>query len=290
MNNILKVKNVSKSYFKNKVLDDINLDIEAGKIITILGPNGVGKSTLLRILGGKEQADDGVVELNGENIQKFNFSQAGSFGFVDEKLEYNFPYSIKELAELLGATLSDWDQDYFDYLIEKRGIDSSKNYLQCSRGQKMQISLMIELAKKAKLLLLDEITSVIDVYGRKFLLDELNNFKNEGGTVLISTNIINELDFYTDQLIILKDSKVKLNEDIKEIDLKFIKLRFDKSSDHEVLNDPDCIWAGVNSDLTISYIIPKESSMKYSIPGGNIDRRKFTLEDIFIYFFDRRSE
>lgn len=290
MRSILKISNVSKSYGKNKVLDDISLDISPGQIVTLLGPNGIGKSTLLRIMGGKEQQDKGTVEFNDENIQKFNFSQAGDFGFVDEKLDYFFPYSIKEYVSYLSEGLKNWDQDYFDYLASCRKIDLTKNFLECSRGQKMQVSLMIELAKKSKLLLLDEITSVIDVYGRKFFLDELNRYKEEGGTVIITTNIISELDFYTDRLIILQDAKVSLNEKVKNIDMKFTKLRFDKRDTNEILNRSECVWAGVNSDFSVSYIVPQKVAANFDINEKNIDRRKFTLEDIFIYYFDRRDE
>jgi ABC-2 type transport system ATP-binding protein len=136
----------------------------------------------------------------------------------------------------------------------------------------------------ANLLLLDEITSVIDVHGRKFFLDELKKYVEKGNTVIISTNIINELEFYTDQLVIIKDEKIQLNIDVKDIEHDFIKVRKTKDSVDTLFDSQDLIWSGVNSDRSVSYIIPKQH-LTGEVDDSLKDKRGVTLEDIFVYYF-----
>ena len=89
----------------------------------------------------------------------------------------------------------------------------------------MQFLLAHAIACRRKVLLLDEITSVIDVYARKYFLDLLREYCDEGGSVIITTNIISELEFYTDHLVIIKDNKIALSGSGKEILNSFIKIR-----------------------------------------------------------------
>jgi ABC-2 type transport system ATP-binding protein len=148
----------------------------------------------------------------------------------------------------------------------------------------MQIALMINMSMGANLLLLDEITSVIDVHGRKFFLDELKKYVEKGNTVIISTNIINELEFYTDQLVIIKDEKIQLNIDVKNIEHDFIKVRKVEGTTDPLFESTDLIWSGVNSDRSVSFIIPKHQ-IKGEVEDSSKDRRGVTLEDIFVYYF-----
>lgn len=287
---MIKLRNIYKAYGSNEIVKDLNLDIPSGKLVTLLGPNGVGKSTLLRIIAGSERADSGEVSYRNHQLSEFCFPFVGEIGFVHETLNYVTPFSIKDFVDRFKINVKNWDQKYFNYLTKARGIDLSGLFQSYSRGQKMQIALMINLAMKPKVLLLDEITSVIDVYGRKFFLDELKKFVQDDGTAVITTNIINELEFYTDHLLILKDKKIQVNQSISELNRDFIKLRKKFEEDHPIFQEENCIWAGANSDQSVSYIVEKELFEKYNEPIQFIDKRQSTLEDIFIHFFSQKDD
>lgn len=287
---MIKIKNLSKSFFGNKILDQISLQIEKGKLTTLLGENGCGKSTLLNILSGYELPDEGAVTYNNIPLDKINFPFVHDIFFVHEKIDYMLSMNINEYISLLKHSIPRWDEAFFKKMVKDRKINLNNNFQNLSRGQKMQVTLMIGLASGAKVLLLDEITSVIDVYGRKYFLDLLEKYVSAGNTVVITTNIINELEFYTDNLIVMKNKKIVLNKSITEIPNHFIKIRKTKDLDHEIFSHKDCVWAGVNSDKSISYIVPLRLSQELTIPDEVLDKRKSTLEDVFIYFFSQEDE
>jgi ABC-2 type transport system ATP-binding protein len=287
---MLKIKNLSKSFFANKILDDITLSIVPGKLTTLLGENGSGKSTLLNILSGFELPDSGEVTYCDEPLDKMNFSHVHDIFFVHENINYILSLNMDEYIHLLKKEIPKWDDEFFNKMVKDRKINLKNNYQNFSRGQKMQIALMIGLASNASILLLDEITSVIDVYGRKYFLDLLGQYVKSGKTVVMTTNIINELEFYTDNLIVIKNSKIALDRPISEIPEQFVKIRRNDSNNHPIFDHKDCVWAGVNSDKSVSYIIPADLLSREKVPEEMLDRRKSSLEDVFIYYFNKNEE
>jgi ABC-2 type transport system ATP-binding protein len=286
---MIKVKHLSKTYDDKLIIDDVSFDLPLGKFITLLGQNGAGKSTFLRLLSGYELPDKGTVSYRDEELSSVSFKYVHDICFVHENLDFKVPYVMSEFIEIFKEAVPNWDQDFFNQMLKDRKIKLDKNFQEYSRGQKMQIGLMIALASQSKVLLLDEITSVIDVYGRKYFLDLLDQHVKKGNTVIITTNIISELEFYTQQLLILKDQKIALNESIENIPQLFIKLRRRKDEDHEIFHQENCIWAGVNSDFSVSYVAPVELVTQYELPENMFDKRTSTLEDIFIYYFTREE-
>lgn len=287
---MFKLKNLIKKYDNKTIIDDLNLEIPEGKFITLLGQNGAGKSTLLRLISGFELPDSGAVYYRDELLSDTNFSQVHDLCFVHENLDFKVPYIMSEFINIFKESIPNWDQEFFDIMLTDRKIKLDKNFQEYSRGQKMQIGLMMALASNAKVLLLDEITSVIDVYGRKYFLDLLDQYVKRGNTVIITTNIISELEFYTEFLIIIKNATVQLSEPIINIPQLFIKLRHTSNEHHEIFENPQCIWAGVNSDRSVSYVAPIELVTMYELPEHMFDKRTSTLEDIFIYYFTKNQE
>jgi ABC-2 type transport system ATP-binding protein len=284
---MLKIKNLRKSFFSNTILENINLEIEEGKLTTLLGENGCGKSTLLNILSGYELPDEGSVTYKDTSLDSINFSFKHDIFFVHEKINYTLSITVNEYITMLKSQIPNWNEVLFAKMVKDRKIDLNNNFQNFSRGQKMQVALMIGLASSPKILLLDEITSVIDVYGRKYFLDLLEKYVAQGNTVVITTNIINELEFYTDNLVVIKDKEIVLNKNVKDIPKQFIKIRNPGSSEHPIFTNEKCVWSNVNSDKSVSYIIPVDLYNKSEIPKELLDKRKSTLEDVFIYYFSQ---
>lgn len=287
---MLKVKDLKKSYADKLILDDISLEIEPGKLTTLLGENGAGKSTLLNLMSGYELPDLGEVTYKDESLYKLNFTYVHDIFFIHEKIDYKLDINMDEYISYLKEDIPNWDDEFFDEMVSTRKIDLANKFQNYSRGQKMQIVLMIGLASNPEILLLDEITSVIDVHGRKYFLDLLSKFVSSGKTVVITTNIISELEFYTDNLIVLKNQKIELDDSVENIPDQFIKVRQKVGDEHQVFNMEECVWSGVNSDRSVSYIIPKSIAENLEIPTDLYDRRKSNLEDVFIYYFSRNED
>lgn len=287
---MIKLKNVVKKFEDQLIHQDINLEFEQGKLTTLLGANGSGKSTLLKMIAGIEHPTEGSITIDGESVHEFNFSKKHEIFFIHENLEIHVPMSMKDYIIIMKESMPNFDLDLFYKIAEDRKISLDKNFFEYSRGQKMQMTLAIGIASNSPILLIDEVTSVIDVYGRKYFLDLLDKYVSTGKTVIITTNIINELEFYTNRLIILKNNIVTLDKDVGDIPELFKKIRRPKNTNHEVFGDENCVWAGVNSDHSVSYIIPLNDYEKYDVPDEFHDKRKSTLEDVFVYYFTEQSE
>lgn len=280
---MLEAKNISVKYSEKVILENLSLKLVEGSFTTLLGQNGSGKSTLMRILSGNERPKSGKVTFDSESSVSNDFTRCDSIFLVNEAIDLYLPYDFYTFVSAYKSTFQKWDDRYFKRLIQKSKIDIRKNFNSFSRGQKMQLMLSVALACGAETLLLDEITSVLDVHARKFFLDELKESVGKGKTVLMTTNIINELEFYTDRIVVLRDSKIVLNSDVDVLNLNFKKLRIPSGSDFQ--ETKEMVWAGMNSDKSVSYIVKNDFFEKAGIDDQFMDRRHSTLEDVFIYYF-----
>jgi ABC-2 type transport system ATP-binding protein len=284
---MMHAKNIFKSFSSNVVLEGIDLVIKEGKITTLVGENGSGKSTLLKILSGSILPDKGVVEYKDASVSDINFPYKHDICFIHEGIDLILPMNTHDYISRLKGRIPNWNDDFFYQMVLDRKIDLKKYFHEYSRGQKMQIMLMIALASAPKVLLIDEITSVIDTYGRKYYLDLIYKHVKKGNSAVFTTNIINELEFYTDQVVILKNKRKVFDQEIGGVSEFFVKIRI---TDHDVINftnDREAVWAGVNSDRSTSYIVSQDFLAKHDISEELIDKRKSTLEDLFIYFFTK---
>ena len=286
---IVEVKNISKSFHENKVRDDLSFSIEAGTFTALLGRNGSGKSTILNVLMGEVQLDQGDCFLFGESIRSNPDYLKNKIGHVSEKIKFDYPLSIREFMPQYATFFEQFDLDLFSKLASDLKLNLDKQFGEYSRGQKMQIVLMAAICQKPELLLIDEITSVLDAFARNYVITLLKNFTAQGGTVILTTNIVNEVQFYCSDVLFLSKSKVKFQTPLKDIPSNFKKYRsFD--AHHPVLKNPTCIWSGANSDGSQSYIIPNGQLSTDAVHGLLEDKRMVTLEDLYIYHSQRDSD
>ncbi|MBF0360685.1 MAG: ABC transporter ATP-binding protein [Oligoflexia bacterium] len=281
---VLKVRRLAKEYQGNFILQNINFELERGTFCSLLGENGVGKSTLLNILMGQESFEQGEGEILGFNIKDDLGPLKNKIGLVTEKINYDVPITVGNFFKRYSAFFNNWDDDFFCKTMKERGLSLDRAFSQYSRGQKMQAALIAALAIKPEILLIDEITAVLDIYARKFFMELLKKFTTSGGTVFITTNIISEIQFVVDRVIILDRGEIQLNERVKEIPYKFVKLRTKEPNLHYIFTHPGCFWSGQNSDGSSSFILPASIAHQFDIPHEFLDRRSATIDEIFIYF------
>tara|TARA_X000000950_G_C13807150_1_gene616068 strand:+ start:434 stop:1189 length:756 start_codon:yes stop_codon:yes gene_type:complete len=214
---LIKLDNVNKNYFFLKVLKDISLSLSPGKFYGLLGENGAGKSTLFQIIIGLERSSSGSCEIFNYPVESLPVNYKTQMGIVSEKIELDSPLSVKDFFKFYSGYFPNWNQKLFDEIITHQKLDLSKRFNRYSRGQKMQMILAGELAKSPKILLIDEITSVLDVYSRLFFINKLNEFKESGGTIFLTTNVITEIDQHLDHVFILKKGKLVFDGPMSEI-------------------------------------------------------------------------
>jgi CCR4-NOT complex subunit CAF16 len=187
------------------VLDGIDLDIEAGTRCLMIGANGAGKSTLLRVIGGKHMVDRETVRvLGGSAFHDTWLSQDV------ELLGGNFPFDVDLEVRTMVRHLAGVDQRRRDRLIELLGIDLDWHMHAVSDGQRRRVQLLLGLVRPRKVLLLDEITTDLDLLARQDLLAFLREESVERGTtILYATHIFDSLEVWATHLCYLVAGKVR---------------------------------------------------------------------------------
>lgn len=204
------IKNISKKYNNRKVLDNISLNIREGEATFIVGSSGVGKSTLLNILGGLEKADTGEVIYNCENIANdlCNY-RANAVGFIFQDFNLISGLSIKENVELaMLYAKCKIENDKVDSTIKEFGIlDSSQVSETLSGGEKQRSAVARSVCKQSKIIIADEPTGNLDSENAIKVMEYISNIKKDKYVIIVSHDL--ELaQKYADRIITLKDGKI----------------------------------------------------------------------------------
>ena len=209
----LEIKNLSMGY-KNKVLDDLNLELEKGQIVGLAGPNGAGKSTLLRILAGLEMTYKGNVLIDGENI---TYKTGEILSYQPDKFAMSEKLSVKEVVKTYKLFFKDFDEDKFYKIFNEFNLPEKAKVKEMSKGMREKMQIALSLSRKAEIFLLDEPISGVDPSARKSIIQTiLNNFE-EDNLIIVSTHLINQIEPLLDRVLFLSDGKIMINKTVDEI-------------------------------------------------------------------------
>lgn len=211
---MIEIKDLTMIYGGRAVLDHVNLNLENGEIVGLLGENGSGKTSLLRILSGLERNYTGLVKINGKNPGDVTNKYVS---YQPDHLPVDPSFKIKKLGKLYGNFFSDFKEEKFMNLIEGFGIDKNLKIKECSKGMKEKIQIALSLSRKSQVYLLDEPMSGIDPKSRKVILQTIiDNFDYEG-ILLISTHLIGEIEKVLDRAIFIDQAKIIVDERVDDI-------------------------------------------------------------------------
>ncbi len=206
----IEIKNIRKKYGKKEVLKGVELKAEKGECIGILGGNGSGKSTLLTILAGIQTCGGGHFLVGGEDLLKDQKKLSRLVGYVPQGTPL-----IEELNAydnlLLWYSRDEMKRELSEGILKLLGIDEflKTQVLKMSGGMKKRLSIGCSIAKKPPILLLDEPMSALDLQCKQKIYEYIRTYKASGGTVLIATHDVLEIEL-CDRWYIMKDGR--LNE------------------------------------------------------------------------------
>ena len=214
------VNGLSKQYKKkyNFALSDISFSVEEGSILGIVGANGAGKSTLFKLLLNSLHKDSGEVKILGiDNTSSEFIGVKENIGIVYDSLEIPGYLTANMLDKILPDIYKTWDSEKYHRLLAKLNIPEKRPCRALSRGNKMKLGFAIALAHDTRVLLLDEATSGIDPILRNRILELILDFKNKGGTVLISSHVLVELEKICDEILFINNGKLILKDSLSNI-------------------------------------------------------------------------
>jgi ABC-2 type transport system ATP-binding protein len=215
---VLRAENLGKRYGSYWALNDCRFSLEAGRVAALVGPNGSGKSTLLELAIGLLSPTQGLVEVLGASPTREPANVLPSVGFVAQERPLYRGFSVEETL-LFGKNLNPrWDDAFARRRVTELGLPSNKKIGQLSGGQQAQVALVLALAKRPALLLLDEPIAAFDPLARReFLQTLMETVADSGAAVLLSSHILGDLERVCDSVILLVGGRIQLLGEIEEI-------------------------------------------------------------------------
>lgn len=214
--NVLEVKNIEKAYKKNfPVLKDLNISIEGGKIVGLLGPNGCGKSTLIKLISGILQADKGEILVCGEKVGE---KTAAMISYLPERPYFNPHQKVSELLKFFAEFYADFRTDVAEKLLCDLGISVNSKISSLSKGNKEKVQLILVMARNAKLYLLDEPIAGVDPAARDYILSTIVGNYNPEASIIITTHLISDVEQVLDDfMFITYGGKIVLSGNAEEV-------------------------------------------------------------------------
>ena len=289
MSGILALKNLSKSFGRKKVLEGFNLTLKKGQVYGLLGKNGEGKTTLIRMIMGVIPPDEGEIFYKDNRIHFRDDSYKREIGFIAEESIFYSWMSIKELLKFNASFYPKWNAPKANEYLDKFSLDPKTKIRNLSRGMKLKLGLIVTLASEPEILILDDPTSGLDVPTRHdFLKEIIKELSETGTTILFSTHIVHEIEGIIDNLGILKFGRLILDENFHDL----------KNSVKRVLltsNDPiedkikieGIITQNINGTQCEMVVHPWTEEKKKEIEALNpasLEVKPLNLEEIFISF------
>lgn len=208
--NALEIKNLYKSY-PGFTLDNLNLTLPGGCILGLIGENGAGKSTTIKLILDLIRADSGSITILGKQHTKLNRED---IGVVLDEVGIPEVLTAAQVGKVMKHTFRNWQETEFSRLLKDLSIPENKPFKDFSRGMKMKLGIAIAMSHGAKLLILDEATSGLDPVVRDEVVTMLSEFtREEGHSILISSHIVSDLEKLCDYIAFLHKGKLMLMEE-----------------------------------------------------------------------------
>lgn len=302
---LLSVECLTKSFGSKTVLDNLSFYVNEGEILGILGPNGAGKSTAFNIIAGLLEADSGKVFFSDNDINKDKKKYKSSIGVVPQEISLYEGMTILENLRFLGklyAVRGKKLKERVEELIDDVKLTDRKHSEigKLSGGMKRRINIAAAIVHNPKLVIMDEPTVGIDPQSRGLVWDIINELKEKGMSIIITSHYVEEIERLSDRVLIVNSGKVIADGTVNDLIDKYCKSRIYViefyTMSNQVVNEMETVL-GVESievnENTVKIITSKDlniieklikitSENKADIK--NIDIKKPGLEDVFFYF------
>ena len=211
---LVEFNEVSKAFGDKLALDRVNMRLGRGKIVGLLGPNGSGKTTMMKLMNGLIQPTKGGIYIDGAApgvYTKFIVS------YLPDRTYFADWMKAKDIVNMFGEFYADFDRKKAVEMCAALGIADDDRIKTMSKGTREKMQLVLVMSRKSQLYLLDEPIAGVDPAARDYILTTIINNYNEEGTVVISTHLISDIERVLDEVIFIRDGKVLRHESVDDI-------------------------------------------------------------------------
>lgn len=200
---------VNKKFSENVILKNINLKLEGGKIIGLLGKNGMGKSTLIKLINDLLTPSEGEVLINGN---KPSIDSKKIISYLPERTYLDKNMTVDQIIKYFSEFYENFDKEKAYNLLKSLDLNSTMKLTKMSKGMQEKVQLILVMSRNAEIYILDEPLGGVDPATRDYILDTiLSNFK-EGSTVIISTHLIDDIERILDEVVFIDKGQIILHE------------------------------------------------------------------------------
>lgn len=211
---LLKINDLSKFYGRKKALNSVSLSMDGGKIVGLLGPNGSGKTTMLKLINGLLYPNEGEILIEGERISP---ATKAKVSFLPDKDYIPKWMKIYELFDYYADFYNDFDRQKAENMLADLKIDKNDRAGSLSKGNMEKLQLILQMSRNAKIYLLDEPIGGVDPAARQYILDTIIKSYNPEALLIISTHLISDVERILDEVIFINRGEISLHSSVDEI-------------------------------------------------------------------------
>ncbi|KLD65114.1 ABC transporter ATP-binding protein [Dyella japonica] len=279
----LAVRGLSHGYEDGQVLSNVDLAMEPGSVLGLIGRNGAGKSTLIRAMLGLLQPHAGECTVFGEAALKLSDRSKARIAYVPQQPDALAWLSARQMLDYVGRFYPTWDAAYARSTLERWLISPNKLLGKLSPGERQRVDLIRALASRPELLVLDEPAAALDPVARRDLLREIALRAGEAGTtVLFSTHIVSDLERVASDIAFLHEGKLLLHCAVDETKERFARLWLPAAM--SAAAPAQVFGRHRHEDGSLSLVVERDPNGRWpeaaSLPGARIDA--LGLEDLFV--------
>ena len=218
---MIELVNIEKRFGNKRVLRNINLNLQEGKVYGLFGPNGVGKTTLLKIMAGYNKKTSGEYKINGLD---FTYENKDHITFISDKEIFYGWMKIKDAVKYYKDFFTDFDEEKCLRLVKMMKLEADDKINVLSKGMKARLKVALAISRNAKLYLLDEPLGGLDPVSRKIILDTIKTLMNRDGILIITSHLVNDVADIIDHVLFISEGEIILDTEKSRLDLENHKL------------------------------------------------------------------
>jgi len=284
---IVDIRRVTRQFGNKTALDDVSLAVPRGGVFGLIGGNGAGKTTLLKHILGLLKAQTGTVRVFGIDPVQNPVGTLGRIGYLSEDRDLPNWMRVSELMRYTQAFFPTWDEAYAEELRLAFDLDGNARIKDLSRGQRARAGLLVALAHRPELLVLDEPSSGLDPVVRRDILGAIiRTIADEGRTVLFSSHLLDEVERVADRVAIIHQGRIMLTapmDQLKETHRR-VTLRFGQSHDRppSLVGTISCVGQGSEWTYVCSGEGEQLRRAAEAVGATVVDEAALSLDEIFV--------
>lgn len=277
--NVIEFNQVKKQ-MGHFTLDIPKLEIKQGFITGFIGQNGAGKTTTMKLMMSLLRPDQGTIKIFGKEISDEHYLLRDAMGYVGDPTGYIEDSKIKDIQAMYSPFYTNWDDSLFKKYMKRFDLDTNKKVKELSQGQNKQLALSMVLARRPKLILLDEPTANLDPIVRNYILEILmEHMQDEEVSVFYSTHITTDLDKASDYITYIQKGKILFNEEKNVLSEQYYMVKGPK----KLLTDQvRHLLIGCTQNSFGFEALTSQKEKLYGMLGSEAIYEKAVIEDIML--------